>query len=368
MPSTGPASAEGQSPTVTAYLMPPPSGCGLHTPSRGDGATVQTRGMLPAVASLPMPPRHAPVASSVHAWLKSSAPHRPLCEGTVLELSRRIQRWQQHPAGPSHAPKPVRRSALRAREQLVRHNLGLVCHTWQRHRSSLPAHDEIAADALQEGALNLVRAAEKFDPSKGYRFSTYGTFWVRRGFAEIEQRCKRAIRFPAEKAALVLKAQRLSQEHQAATGRPAPLEWLAQQLSERGGALDTKRLAALLEQWRLTHTASIEAASREGDEGELNTLLDQAAQRLAAEQERADQEDPQRAALPQLLAELNEQQRRLIWHRYQRRLPLSPAQLRRVMRLDDRQLAELEHEALQALRAAADRLELSAKPGNQALA
>jgi RNA polymerase sigma factor (sigma-70 family) len=284
----------------------------------------------------------------VHAWLKTSAPHRPLCERTVLELSRRIQRWQQHPGGPSHAPKPVRRSALRAREQLVRHNLGLVCHTWQRHRSSLPAHDEIAADALQEGALNLVRAAEKFDPSKGYRFSTYGTFWVRRGFAEIEQRCKRAIRFPAEKAALVLKAQ---------------------QLSDRGGAMDPQRLAALLEQWHLTHTASLEAASREGEEGELSTLLlDQAAQRLAAEQERAEQEDPQRAALPQLLAELNEQQRRLIWHRYQRRLPLSPAQLRRVMRLDDRQLAELEQEALQALRAAAARLELSANARSQALA
>jgi RNA polymerase sigma factor (sigma-70 family) len=284
----------------------------------------------------------------VHAWLKTSAPHRPLCERTVLELSRRIQRWQQHPGGPSHAPKPVLRSALRAREQLVRHNLGLVCHTWQRHRSSLPAHDEIAADALQEGALNLVRAAEKFDPSKGYRFSTYGTFWVRRGFAEIEQRCKRAIRFPAEKAALVLKAQ---------------------QLSDRGGAMDPQRLAALLEQWHLTHTASLEAASREGEEGELSTLLlDQAAQRLAAEQERAEQEDPQRAALPQLLAELNEQQRRLIWHRYQRRLPLSPAQLRRVMRLDDRQLAELEQEALQALRAAAARLELSANARSQATA
>jgi hypothetical protein len=66
-----------------------------------------------------------------------------------------------------------------------------------------------------------------------------------------------------------------------------------------------------------------------------------------------------------LLAELNEQQRRLIWHRYQRRLPLSPAQLRRVMRLDDRQLAELEQEALQALRAAAARLELSANAGSQ---
>ena len=55
----------------------------------------------------------------------------------------------------------MQRSALRAREQLVRHNLGLVAHTWSRHRCSLPAHDDTTADALQEAALNLVQAAEK---------------------------------------------------------------------------------------------------------------------------------------------------------------------------------------------------------------
>ena len=55
-----------------------------------------------------MPPRHAPVASTVNSWLNTSGSHRPLCERTVMELSRRIQRWQQHPGGPAHAPKPVR--------------------------------------------------------------------------------------------------------------------------------------------------------------------------------------------------------------------------------------------------------------------
>ena len=101
------------------------------------------------------------MAPTVNSWLNTSGAHRPLCERTVMELSRRIQRWQKHPDGPAHAPKPVRRSALRAREQLVRHNLGLVAHTWSRHRCSLPAHDDTTADALQEAALNLVRAANR---------------------------------------------------------------------------------------------------------------------------------------------------------------------------------------------------------------
>ena len=54
---------------------------------------------------VPMPTRHAPVASTVKTWLNTSSAHHPLCERTVMELSRRIQRWQQHPDGPSHAPK-----------------------------------------------------------------------------------------------------------------------------------------------------------------------------------------------------------------------------------------------------------------------
>jgi len=108
----------------------------------------------------------------------------------------------------------------------------------------------------------------------------------------------------------------------------------------------------LLEQWRLTHTASIDAPGNGDEEDELNTLLDQASRRLAAEQ--VEPEDHQRELLPHLLAQLNDTERRLIWHRYQRRLPLTPAQLRRVMRLDDQQLSDLEAVALQKLRAAAE--------------
>ena len=121
---------------------------------------------------------HAPVLSqgrtapSVRAWLDSCSRHQPLSERTVLELSRCIHRWQQHPDGPDHAPAPLRRRALRARDQLVRHNLRLIGHTWGRHRSSLPPEDEGTADAFQEAAIALVRAAEKYDPSRGYCFST----------------------------------------------------------------------------------------------------------------------------------------------------------------------------------------------------
>jgi RNA polymerase primary sigma factor len=301
-----------------------------------------------------MPPRHAPVASTVKTWLNTSSAHRPLCERTVMELSRRIQRWQKHPDGPAHAPKPVRRSALRAREQLVRHNLGLVAHTWSRHRCSLPAHDDTTADAMQEAALNLVRAAEKFDPTKGYRFSTYATFWVRRGFAEFEQRFKRAIRFPAEKAAVVIKALRLSQEHLSNSGDEPSLEWLAGQLTFDGKPLRVEKLAEFIRQWEATRTGCLDGAEEEGDEKGGCSRLDLASLQQAAEQQQTQEPDPQRAALPQLMSCLDEQEHRLIRNRYLRRPPLSPCQLRRSMGgMQSEQLEQLEATALGKLRQAA---------------
>jgi RNA polymerase primary sigma factor len=307
-----------------------------------------------------MPPRHAPVASTVKTWLNTSSAHRPLCERTVMELSRRIQRWQQHPDGPSHAPKPVRRSALRAREQLVRHNLGLVAHTWGRHRCSLPAHDDTTADALQEAALNLVRAAEKFDPAKGYRFSTYATFWVRRGFTEFEQRAKRAIRFPAEKAAVVLKALRLSQQQQATTGDEPSLEWLAAQLKFDGKAMSAEQLAEFIRQWDATRTGSLDSAENDSDDKADCTRLDLASLLQASKQEeQASETDPQHAALPQLMSCLDEQEHRLIRNRYLRRPPLSPCQLRRSMGgMQSEQLEQLEATALGKLRQAASEHDL----------
>ena len=302
-----------------------------------------------------MPPRHAPVASTVTSWLNTSSAHRPLCERTVMELSRRIQRWQKHPDGPAHAPKPVRRSALRAREQLVRHNLGLVAHTWSRHRCSLPAHDDTTADALQEAALNLVRAAEKFDPTKGYRFSTYATFWVRRGLAEFEQRFKRAIRFPAEKAAVVLKALRLSQEHLSNSGDEPSLEWLAGQLTFDGKPLPVEKLAEFIRQWEATRTGSLEVGDDNREEHITTTRLDQASLRHAAEQEQADASDPQQSALPALMDCLEEQEQRIIRNRYLRRPPLSPCQLRKAMGgMEPEQLEKFEQQALTKLRDAAE--------------
>ena len=195
----------------------------------------------------------------------------------MLELARRIRRWQQHPGGPDHAPEPVQRRALRARDQLVLHNLRLISHTWGRHRSSLPPEDEGTADAFQEAAIALVRAAEKYDPSRGYCFSTYASFWVRRGFSEHERRGRRMIRLPHDKASLVLRALRLAREHQALCGLTPTIGWLAARCGPRNTPVPTAQLEDLLAIWWRTATAELDRPCGRDGEGAGVPLLERIA-------------------------------------------------------------------------------------------
>jgi len=286
-----------------------------------------------------------------------SSSRQPLCERAVLELSRRVQRWQQHPAGPSHAPKPVRRSALRARDQLVNHNLRLVTHTWQRqcHSASLPAREEGTADALQEAALNLVRAAEKFDPAKGYRFSTYATFWVQRGLNDYQQRYMRSIRFPADRAAVMIKAERLIRQHKMRTGEQPTRAWVAAQLQLDGKPITLEKFNGLFNQWQLTRADSLDAGEQSNEERTELSLVDQASLYREAQQQLEEQTKGEHRVLGELMQQLDEKEQRLIRNRYLRRPPLSPCQMRKSMGgLKQEQIEEMEERALTKLRHAAE--------------
>ncbi|MFM7548986.1 MAG: sigma-70 family RNA polymerase sigma factor [Cyanobacteriota bacterium] len=320
----------------------------------------------PAQASL------RPLAPATLEWLEASSHWLPLSERTVLELARRIHQWQKHPAGPDGAPAALKRRALRARDHLVRHNLRLIGHTWGRHRSTLPGGEEGTLDAFQEAALALVRAAEKFDPSRGYRFSTYASFWVRRGFCQHQRRGKRLIRLPHDKVDVIGRAMRLMAQELERNGAVPPLAWVAERCGPGGQAMAPAELEALLEQWRRTAPMELDRPVREA--GQPTTLLalvpDPAAVDVAAFDAflaeadfpdgvatyatcAADSRDPQRSLLPLLLERLDPVSRRLLWHRYLREHPLTRRQIKRVMGLAVEEQERLEAEALALLRRAA---------------
>ena len=88
--------------------------------------------------------------------------------------------------------KRIERGDREARQRMVTSNLRLVVSIAKKYRS-----EELALlDRIQEGVLGLMRAAEKFDWQRGYKFSTYATWWIREAIERALQNKERTIRIP----------------------------------------------------------------------------------------------------------------------------------------------------------------------------
>ena len=127
--------------------------------------------------------------------------------------------------------KRIERGDLDAKRHMIEANLRLVVHVAKRYRRDRDGDGALSfLDLIQEGTLGLVRAVEKFDYRKGFKFSTYATWWIRQSIARAIADKGRTVRLPVHVVDQVNKIARAERDLALRLGRDATAEEVAELL------------------------------------------------------------------------------------------------------------------------------------------
>jgi RNA polymerase primary sigma factor len=156
-------------------------------------------------------------------YLKQIGRHPLLTATEEIEYSRQIQAMlavqadHPDPASRTHQQRVIVRRGLRAKERMIVRNLRLVVTVAKKYLKRCTSLEML--DLVQDGNMGLARATELFDPSRGYKFSTYAYWWIRQSISRGVQDRDRMIRLPIHRHEKVVKARAFMNHQLAMTGR-----------------------------------------------------------------------------------------------------------------------------------------------------
>jgi RNA polymerase primary sigma factor len=164
----------------------------------------------PTTPVVPVPPPPETTTDALQLFLREAGRHPLLTAAQEVELAKRIERGD-----------------MEAKSRMIQSNLRLVVSIAKNYRNQgLPF-----LDLIQEGTLGLIRAVEKFDWRRGFKFSTYATWWIRQAVARALADKGRTIRMPVHIVERMQKINRAERTLWTQLGREPSLDEIADEAS-----------------------------------------------------------------------------------------------------------------------------------------
>jgi len=256
------------------------------------------------------PDTEPPAPDTLTAPLPLDEPQPGLAADFVADVAQLyLNEIGQHPLYTADeerdAARAMRAGDFDARQKLIERNLRLVVSIARHY-----AHRGLALpDLIEEGNLGLMHALDKFDPERGFRFSTYATWWIRQAIERAIVQQARTIRLPAHvvrELSVVQRAMRHLENHPPADGHDATIDDVAHLIDRPVD--DVARLVRLQE-----HVLSLDAPL---DRDPTVTIADALADEDALSPELLLHHNALERSVSAWLAELPSRQRHVIERRY----------------------------------------------------